>query len=1133
MKKVLLSVASLGLMLSANAQQIQNFKYGFEEGDKLNTRIDLDGTTVIPGTAYYENWSEFANSSHNAEYTEDKASGLRSLFVETDTTITEGWKRVIAYDNMGLKEKTSYRVTFMLKGEGQLNVALLKGCFNHDKALVSGTGTSYNDQTTTIEFKNTSWKRESFLFWAPSRETMSASRQATSWLSEAAKMDFENDTIWAQDFLRFGYLGKGKYTIDDIVVEESSIKGISFNGKKLCVDFGYAINLNEYTAQNSCVTKEKFTVNVNGSDVEVASVEALREDQEDGSYTTRLVIFTKQNIANNATVKVSYKNEVGKLIYTTTTAPFSFEEPNRTVLDFSEEPAYYDASLKAISLSDMGAIILNTTPANKDMEIDPATTEFKFTFNQPVLEDDEEEFGKPIAKLDGVDLTLVGLANGDSTLVFKRTSTEALAKGQHTLTISNVTNVYGIPSVEKDLPETMFEVGAITDEDLARDDINKLYLCYDYDNDPSDKNGSSLPTAAMGWRHINGGNLIDWGVGRNGTGGLLNVNTSFKRGLYIRLPNSDLTQFGYLYGCWDDVEGAPALTLDEGELQLSYEVIGWDGAKPNTYFMIYSYKENAEYTEYLNNEADILNKKVTCQEAATGSVAGTSEKVTVKISVPKTGRYVIRLAADGQAVFGNIRIEKVGSITLMNRRLLIAALTPAEEELAIANGDEKFVGTTRTNLANAVKYAKETILHTEADYAAAIADLEKYTKAMQTRRSNLEAYASKLEALQLALSEVATQFLGTEAYSNAVNKESYYRNINPVSLEDDALADAVTGIGTAAEFLSNTINVSTPNLTKQMTELAAAIVKLNAERENDAVILETKTTITDAQSLVALLKTLYVGTLYQQIAEGKDFFHYNTQYEDGENMRDTVLADSIDVSFMIQNRQFYTTSGKMESATYEDYPGWTLSSASGSKAQPLWGWESGAWKNNCPVVDVRVSTGWGTQSIDVQQTVEGLPAGTYTPSIQVGDGTSKDKENNSFAYFSTDEKSDTVTVINDGGNRALKDYKTINVTPNVDAKSKTASLVIGAQVNCSGDFATIDNAKLYMTAKVADFDYAAAAQQLLNEYNGINETEIAGTPVSVTYINLAGQHMTAPQGVSLKVERMSNGMTVVKKVIVK
>jgi len=1125
MKKVLLSIATLGLMASANAQQ--NFTYGFEEGDKLPTRVStVDGSTVA-GVAYYENWSEFTNCYHNETYTEDKYSGLRSLLVETDSTITEGWKRVIAFDNMGLKEKTSYRVSFMLKGEGSLNVALLKGCFNHDKALTSGTGESYTDQTTTIDFKNADWARESFIFWAPSRETMTASRKAIGWLSEAAKNDFDNDSIWALDFLRFGYLGKGKYNIDDIVVEESSIKGISFNGKKLYVDFGYAVNLNEYTEQNSCMTKEKFTVKVNDAEVEIASVEALREDQEDGSYTTRLIIFTKQNIPNGAAVKVSYKNEVGKLKYTSTTAPFSFEEPNRTVLDFNDEPAYYDSKLKATSLADMGAIIVSTTPANKDMEIDPATTEFKFTFNQKVLDYDDDEEIAPSAKLDNVALTLVGLANGDSALVFKRTSTDPLAKGQHTLTIKDVVNKYGIPSVEKDLPETMFEVGAVTEADLADSTINKSYLSYNYDNDPSDKNGSSLPTVAMGWRHINDGNLIDWGVGRNGTGGLLNVNTSFKRGLYLRLPSADLAKFGYLYGCWDN-DGAPALTLDEGELQLSYEVIGWDGAKPNTYFMIYSYKGEVEYTEYLNSEADILNKKVTCSEAATGTTAGTSEKVTVKFNVPATSRYVIRLAADGQAVFGNIAIEKIGSITLMNRKLLLAALTPALEEQTIADSTV-YVGTTRDNLSAAIKYAQETTLHTEAEYAAAIANLNNNTKAMQSRRANIDAYVTKLEALQLALAEVADQFKSTGAYATAVQTEAKYSKIDRISLEDAALADAVSAIGTSAELLSNTINVATPELTKQLTELAAAIIKLNAEAESDSTLVKVQTVIVDAQPLVALLKKLYVSTLYKQIAEGKDFFSRTSQIEDGVATKDTIVADSIDVSFLIQNRQFYTT-GQKEKATYEDWPGWTISSSNNDQAQPVWGWEG--WTNNCPVVNARVSTGWGKHSIDAQQTLTILPAGTYTASIQVGDGTATSKDNNSFAYCGTDEKIDTVVVANDGGSRSLKDYKFINVTPNVDAESKTASFILGAQINCDADFGTIDNASLYMTAKDKTFDYAAAATQLLQEYNGIDAVA-EGAPVAVSYLNLAGQHIAAPKGVSLKIERFSNGVTVVKKVIVK
>ena len=43
----------------------------------------------------------------------------------------------------------------------------------------------------------------------------------------------------------------------------------------------------------------------------------------------------------------------------------------------------------------------------------------------------------------------------------------------------------------------------------------------------------------------------------------------------------------------------------------------------------------------------------------------------------------------------------------------------------------------------------------------------------------------------------------------------------------------------------------------------------------------------------------------------------------------------------------------------------------------------------------------------------------------------------------------------------------------------------------------------------------------------------ADAPVAVSYYNLAGQEVAAPKGASLKIERYSDGYTVVKKVLVK
>ena len=142
--------------------------------------------------------------------------------------------------------------------------------------------------------------------------------------------------------------------------------------------------------------------------------------------------------------------------------------------------------------------------------------------------------------------------------------------------------------------------------------------------------------------------------------------------------------------------------------------------------------------------------------------------------------------------------------------------------------------------------------------------------------------------------------------------------------------------------------------------------------------------------------------------------------------------------------------------------------------------------------------------------VSDIPVAIYTIGIQVGDGTKKTEDSLSTAYMMVADTIASLKVANDEGARNALTYAFYNVTPDVDAEAKTASYTIGATLMSRGDFSKCDNATLVMTGKVEGFDYAAAA-----------------------YFNLAGQEVAAPKGASLKIERYSDGYTVVKKVLVK
>ena len=265
MKKVLLSLAALGFALSANAQLLT---FGFEEGDNQEK---------IQPTNWTGDDEKFTNSNYDVTYTENPHSGSRSLYAKTVSTC-ETYQRVVSIFNNGLEEEKSYRVSFYAMGSGNMNVCLLKGCYDHDLALQAGTSGNFQDQMYDVTMGK-SYKRYTMMFWSPRRQDMHEKRQTLSWLSAEAKEDMNNDEYWNQDFLRFSFNTEGEFHVDDVVIEESTVQGVTFNasesgGSVIYVDFGYAVNVTALAGdKGSKFNKETVTVTVDGDEVDIYSVD--------------------------------------------------------------------------------------------------------------------------------------------------------------------------------------------------------------------------------------------------------------------------------------------------------------------------------------------------------------------------------------------------------------------------------------------------------------------------------------------------------------------------------------------------------------------------------------------------------------------------------------------------------------------------------------------------------------------------------------------------------------------------------------------------------------------------------------------------------------------------------------------
>jgi hypothetical protein len=1303
MKKVLLSLAALGLAFSANAQVLLN--YGFEETD--------DQEKIQP-TNWEGDDEKFTGSNYDAAYTEDFYEGQRSLYATTKGTC-ETYQRVVSLFNNGLEQEKSYRVSFYAKGSGNMNVCLLKGCYNHDLALQAGTSGKFQDQMYDVTMGK-SYKRYTMMFWSPRQQDMHEKRQTLSWLSDEAKQDMMNEEYWSQDFLRFSFNTEGQFYVDNVVIEESTIQGVTFNasesgGSAIYVDFGYAVNVAALAgAKGSKFDKNTVTVLVDDEVADLYSVEC----QKDG----RFVIFTEDEIDPESEVKVSFKND-GKLLYTSDKRPFSFTDETKVVVDFEGEPAVYDENLSAITIDLVPGALISTTPADMSFQIDPATTEFTFTFDNPVYTNDAQ-FGAPKASLvvDGVaeELTLVSTDESTETLVFKRTSTEPLKNATYQLKVTE-RSVWGLAGESTILPVTSFEVGTIKLASTTYEEIKngtfpeaiadnvpqgwtvvtdsevRNYLeegtysgngrvfafsnssvaraCYFRTSNNSDKGIGSLTSPAFtlpagkvevraliagwtgngvalkvellkaadlsvykeatfttkvtganaktgiefeqapitmedceagdyifrvsiaspaesgmteaccggfmaytwdgggkidvpvlfaddfahsghnvvpkfetGWRcydtnatnKIDGTNQVQYGTNRANSGGVMDVQGF--RGMYLRLPSPDKQFAIYGLGGTEEVDGntveAPVLNLPAGQALLTYKIIGWDGSGASTtWFEIFKYDEETDYTS--NDARGFIRIEKKCSDKnLSNNSAGEAVTVSQFITIPEDGRYVIKLTAQGQALFGYIKIEQVSSIGTIYIKQVMDAIGAAETEFNTASADANNAGTAVDNLNNYIEECKKTEnFHTMAECEYAIQQLDELVKVSKQRRANVADYlGGTMAALkQLLEDNKETKYANLECYAKGLETVAKYDGVAVTSLSDEELAAAVADINNSKKLIENMINSCIGLYTKQIVQLAAKVVALDESLAENEAVLAVNPALKDDQKLAKALKLLYTGTLYKQIAAGKDFFRY---YDEGI---EDYLPDSLELNCMIQNAQFYCTAQKGDNgfaAKPEDFPGWNIVINSNNIVAD-WGWGPYECNETRPVNDGAVCTGWGTSNVNVSQLVSDIPVGIYTIGIQVGDGTKKTEDSLSTAYMMVADTIASLKVANDEGARNALTYAFYNVTPDVDAEAKTASYTVGATLMSRGDFSKCDNATLYMTGKVEGFDYAAAADVVLQAAQSKLDKVVdrADAPVAVSYYNLAGQEVAAPKGASLKIERYSDGYTVVKKVLVK
>ena len=581
------------------------------------------------------------------------------------------------------------------------------------------------------------------------------------------------------------------------------------------------------------------------------------------------------------------------------------------------------------------------------------------------------------------------------------------------------------------------------------------------------------------------------------------------------------------------------LDLNKAKYQLTYHIIGWKNPGANYFIQldIYNMEDGIAGTPVYTRK-DVTTKAC----GSGGDATSDATKIQFLWNAPRKGKYILKFTAggdgEGEACVGNVSVETTSSLAVTYATLMKKNLEPAIEELKLAMANDNYRGDTRDKLDQIIKDNTAPDYHTVADYTKAFAEIETVTKQMATRRANIDKYPQALAAVEKGLNDATgTKYEALDQFPIVQKAYNDYKDADYIAMDDETLQKAVAEMGDNGTLLSNMVATCVPLLTKQITDLAAAIVALDKDMSGHPAVLASGNAITDDQALVKQLKTLYAAKLYKKIADGYEFKVFD------EDMADYV-EETIDASFLIQNPNFYNTTvipaGKENApADVNDFPGWTIEVVK-DKIQSLWstGWGQKGATTVMPIADCAVTSPWGTAAYNVQQLVSKLPVAKYNASIVVAsDKVNDDELPNHIAFVDSEEKQWMGTTDENGNTTWSRDSKDPvvfeNITPAIEGNY--ASLTIGAKLT-NACFGKVDNATLTMVGKAEGFDYAAAAKVLGEEVAaGIKNAEVApeGDPVSVVFYDLNGRQISAPNGVAIKVEKWANGYTKISKVVEK
>ena len=1189
MKKIYMTMVAALLSAGSLFAQTTIASLGFESGDEKGKS---SAYALTPGLSTFGDWVNVKDGDFwDEKSTRDKKSGEFALSAENGLDAGNSWDRGFKIANLPIKENTPYRVSFWIKAEptyndesaGTVNNTCLtswlsQGIENYDKSINSPSGQNYGVQMTSG--LTGEWQHISFVSYYTNADVLNNIIKDQSWVGNAiypegfggdgtqTYAEYYGGKLPNEFFLIINMYSPTAYVLDDIKVEEGvTFNAATFSGSANAIklDFGYQTNIAALaSASNGSFSLDPSCVKVTINDVP-AEVEFV-EGKSDGF----LYLFMTDETVMEETddIRVSFTPaEDCPIVYPTDVRPSSDIESEMKVLGFQNEVAYFDDAIDALPDAWSPASMVSSVPENESFEI-PGET-----FNNIAVTYDKAlslDYASATLSKNGVDTDLtsaMSLSEDGKTI---NIAVSGLADGEYTLTLSGVTNSYGV-ECEGDQVIT-FALGPDYDTSTS-----EVVYASDFDNDMTDGIPPGWVTYNEAGFHIYGFNdngsqyNYGWGGTPGGGGARLYQGFSgdFNKAMYwgSRGTNEGYAEYGSQVKDWILEDGSLdpempegiSLKLEPRKYQVSFVMAAWKG-EPVFRFTLEDLDGNiyAQFNDYVAKPN---------MNGATGKVSG-SLNCTTDFTVDRAGYYVLRFAAQDaqwqEFLLANVKVITMPSKAAYWKQQLAAAVEKAEPILDSAY-DEMYNGETKTAFAAAIDNAKNGHFTSPSEIMALINELDELGNKMQNRVTNIDNFYTAAFEAEDAYSTLEGKYLEAEIAVNAKATIDSVDGVNPSDLSDEDLAVITPKLVTAAAQLQNVVDVvniltwggykAFQTATTLGADGAAALNLTSDDRDViNQVNLNSKIALYNilAEANGVIADTLMTTALYDGSYIVVDNEYVTTNPED-------AAAQGVDFTCLIQNPHFYTFSNN-SGANLEDNTivGWNCEQFRNYNeegtlvSQGAVHFSGDAATEAKPVSDVMINAYGGGGEYKFYQVIENAPVGIYdvwiasrTASSTYGDNIFEpfnafDDETglwDKYIFAQVDDEEPIMTPFAIGGwgvhptvvkNVVVKQGSklTIGVVEHYVSGKATK----GGEARDFWDTNTFaDDARLYFVAPLEGFDYAAAAKELSDGIQTVSGAERTSSIAAGIY-SISGARLSNLQK-GVNIVRRADGS--VSKILVK